>query len=100
MDGAEGGDHLDEWLLDAFLGLGQGWGWEWAQHSPHPASGGTPAGIAPWRLKNTMSWMELGQESRATQGPFYAFSSEKAIVGGNSLCLWNHKFFKVSGLHF
>ena len=44
--------------------------------------------------------LELGQESRATQGPFYAFSSEKAIVGGNSLCLWNHKFFKVSGLHF
>lgn len=59
--------------------LDRGWGWERAQASP-----------SFWRDLSLVSSLEtpeqpevaLGKENQATQGPFYAFSSELAVVGG------------------
>lgn len=81
-------------LLSPVAGMGVG-----ADTSPPQPSGGTPACGARLRLQNTPE-LELGKQSQAAQGRFYAFTSEIAIVGEDSLRLWNHKFFKVSGLHF
>lgn len=63
--------------------LGPGMGWEWAQVSP-----------SFWRDLRPVSSLEtqqqpeleLGKENQATQGPFYALSSELAFVGG-ILCI-------------
>lgn len=84
-------------------GPSRAWGRDGGGRGPRaPApcpSGGTPAWAAHLRLRSTPE-LELRKESQATQGRFYAFSSKIAIVGENSLRLWNHKFFKVSWLHF
>lgn len=86
-------------ITRAFLGLGQGWGWEGGPGHWPPAIWRDPSLGSSLRLRST-SELELGKESQATQGRFYALSSKIPIVGENSLRLWNHKFFKVSWLHF
>lgn len=87
-------------ITEALLGLGQGWGVGEGTGPWPPPSRGAPGLRGSPETQEHPPELELGKESQATQGQFYAFSSKIAIVGENSLRLWNHKFFKVSWLHF